>query len=60
MKSPRPKRVENYTNAALISLGVNLFWVLIALWATIGFWAVVLTGLVLNHLMTRVLARRQP
>ncbi len=59
MNSPRPKRVEDYTNAALVSLGVNLLWIFMAIWAIVGFWAVVLAGLVLNRLITWLQARRE-
>lgn len=46
------RRVENYTNAALIMGLVNLLWVLTAIWVNWGLMALILTTLLLNHLIT--------
>lgn len=51
-------RAPDYTNAALIMLGVNLTWVLIAIWAIWGFIAAMSLGAVLNHGISRIASRR--
>lgn len=53
-----PKRVEDYTTASLVLLFVNLLWIFCVIWAWLGFAAVILTGWVLNHLITRLEAYR--
>ena len=52
-------RVENYTNTCLIMWGVNLFWILVAIWVLWGLPAVLITGLALNTLITRLERRVQ-
>lgn len=49
-----PKRVEDYTTANLILIFVNLFWIFGVIWAHFGLAAVILTGWVLNHGITRL------
>lgn len=56
---PPPKRAPDYTGAALAMALVNLLWIFMLLWATMGFWVVVLAGLALNHAITRLAQRRQ-
>jgi hypothetical protein len=58
MRDSHPKRVENYTNASLIMLLVNLLWIFGVIWASFGLLAVLVTGWVLNHLITRLAAYR--
>jgi hypothetical protein len=58
MEQRYPKRVENYTTASLIMLFVNLLWIFALIWASFGFLAVLVTGWVLNHLITRLAAYR--
>jgi hypothetical protein len=58
MEQRYPKRVENYTNASLIMLLVNLLWIFALIWVSFGFLAVLFTGWVLNHLITRLAAYR--
>ena len=55
--SPPPGRAPDYTNAALTMGLANLVWIFMALWATFGFWAVLLAGLALNALIDRLEAR---
>ena len=52
-------RVENYTNTCLVLWLVNLLWILFAIWVIWGLPAVMITGLVLNHLVTRLERRRK-
>lgn len=47
-------RVENYTNTCLVLWGVNLFWMLVVIWTLWGLPAVMITGLVLNSLVTQL------
>lgn len=44
----------DYTNAALVMLGVNLLWIFFAIWATTGLLPVLLVAAFLNHLITRL------
>lgn len=44
-------KAPDYTNAALIMGLVNLLWIFIALWAAVGFWAVLVSGWGLNRLI---------
>lgn len=41
----------NYTNAALVMGAVNLVWVFLVIWATLGFVAVLATGYALDRLI---------
>lgn len=54
MRNQHPKRVEDYTNANLILIFVNLLWIFGVIWAQFGIFAVILTGWILNHLITRL------
>lgn len=48
----------DYTNAALTMLGVNLLWVFFAIWAVWGLIPVLIAGWGINHLISRLQARR--
>lgn len=54
MDNNHRKRVEDYTVPTLVLLGVNLLWIFLVIWACLGFAAVLLTGWLLNHLITRL------
>ena len=43
----------NYTNAALVMGAVNLIWIFMVIWATLGFLAVLVTGFVLDRIILR-------
>lgn len=49
----------NYTTPALVMMGVNLAWILIALWAAFGLLAALLLALVVNHAITLLAHRRR-
>ncbi|GHF67721.1 hypothetical protein [Seohaeicola zhoushanensis] len=49
----------NYTTAALVMLGVNFAWVFFALWAAAGLIPVLLLAAGINHLISRLAARRR-
>ena len=44
----------DYTNAALVMLGINLLWIFFAIWATLGMLPVLLIAALLNQLITRL------
>ena len=44
----------NYTKACIVMFGVNITWVLVAIWAIWGLIAAILLGLGVNHLIDRV------
>lgn len=55
MRDTEPrKRAPDYTNAALAMGLMNLIWVLMVIWAWFGFGAVILAGVGLNMLITRL------
>ncbi|WP_147106621.1 hypothetical protein [Tateyamaria sp. syn59] len=43
----------NYTKACIVMFGVNLTWILVAIWAIWGLIAAMLLGIGLNHLIER-------
>ncbi|WP_299350719.1 histidinol phosphate aminotransferase [uncultured Shimia sp.] len=53
------RRVENYTNAALVMGLVNLLWILTLIWAIWGLAAVLLISIALNHAITLLERRTQ-
>lgn len=57
MDDHRIGRAPDYTNAALIMLGVNLTWVFVLIWALWGMLASILLAVVLNHGITRLAQR---
>ncbi|WP_068115529.1 hypothetical protein [Tropicimonas marinistellae] len=58
MKRHSMGRAPDYTTAALVSAGINLFCLLLALRLILGWGAVLLTAAGLNHLIARLAARR--
>ena len=54
MNGNHPQRVEDYTAASLVLLFVNLLWIFGVIWAQFGLLAVMLCGLALNHLISRL------
>ncbi len=54
MQNRHPQKVEDYTNANLVLILVNLFWVFGVVWSTWGIGPVVILGLVLNHMINRL------
>ena len=47
-------KAPNYTNACIVRFGVNITWILVAIWAIWGLIAAGLLALGVNHLMGRV------
>ena len=61
MRDTHPGRVEDYTNANLVLILVNLLWILVWSWSIRGIGAVVLLAIALNHgiaLIARARTRR--
>jgi len=58
MRRGNMKEAPNYTNAALVMGAVNLLWVFMVIWATLGFLAVLVTGFVLDKLILWCARRR--
>jgi hypothetical protein len=54
MRDRHPKQVEDYTAANLILIFVNVLWIFGVVWSTWGIGAVVILGLILNHLIGRL------
>ncbi|MEL6809246.1 MAG: hypothetical protein AAFO97_15840 [Pseudomonadota bacterium] len=47
-------RAPNYTNACIAMFGINITWVLVAIWAIWGLVAAILLAVGVNHLMERI------
>ena len=58
MNNQKIGSAPDFTNAALIMLGVNMMWVFVAIWALYGFVPVLILAALLHHLITRFAARR--
>lgn len=56
----RPSSAPDYTTAALIMLGVNLFWIFCAVWSLLGLFAVVVLAVTLNFGIDRLADMRAP
>jgi hypothetical protein len=54
----RPRAAPNYTQACLVMFGVNLTWVLVAIWALWGLLAAALVGWLVNRLIDKIGAAR--
>jgi uncharacterized membrane protein len=52
MQSRQPRPVEDYTNANLILVFVNLLWIFVAMWSAWGLLPVLLLALGLNQGIT--------
>jgi len=44
----------NYTNACIVMFGVNITWVLVAIWAIWGLIVAMLLALCVHHLIDRI------
>ena len=58
MENHHRKRVEDYTNANLVLILVNLLWIFGVVWAHVGIGGVLILGAVLNHMIARLEASR--
>jgi hypothetical protein len=47
-------RAPNYTSACIVMFGVNIAWLLVAIWAVWGLIAAVFLGIGVNHLIERL------
>jgi predicted PurR-regulated permease PerM len=54
MRDETRQPAPNYINACIVMFGVNLTWILLAVWALWGFLVALILGVALNHLMTRL------
>ncbi|MEP2919983.1 MAG: hypothetical protein ABJP06_04590 [Sulfitobacter sp.] len=53
-----PGSAPNFTKACIVMFGVNIVWILIALWAFWGLIAAAATGWGINRLFTWIEGRR--
>ena len=56
MNDPEFRSAPNLTNACVVMFGVNLSWVLFAIWSIWGLMIAILVSLFINHAMTRLQA----
>ena len=42
------KSAPNYVTANIVMFGVNLTWIFFALWASVGFWGVLVAGALIH------------
>ena len=54
MDAHKQGTAPNYTNACIVMFGVNITWILVAIWAIWGLIAAMLLALGVHHLMDRV------
>ncbi|SLN55090.1 hypothetical protein TRL7639_02932 [Falsiruegeria litorea R37] len=54
MQDKPPGRAPDYTTAALTMLGVNLMWILCAIWAFFGFGVALILAALLNAGIARL------
>lgn len=53
MHDSDPQTPVSYRTANLTLVFVNLFWLLLVVWSTLGIGAVMIAGAIGNHLITR-------
>ena len=56
MSDDHPKSAPNYTTACIVMFGVNITWILVAIWAIWGLIAAFLLAIGVNHLLDRTRA----
>jgi hypothetical protein len=56
MRDDHPSPAPDYRQACVVLFGVNITWILLAVWAIWGLVIVLMLALGLNHLMTRMQA----
>lgn len=60
MRNNHPQPVEDYMTANMILLFVNLLWIFVAIWSAWGLLPILVIGVALNHMITRLeLYRRE-
>ncbi len=59
MRNDVPNSVPNYTQACIVMFGVNILWILVAIWVNWGFVTAIIFSLWVNHIMTRLALRAQ-
>jgi hypothetical protein len=59
MRNDFPNSVPNYTQACVVMFGVNLCWILFAIWAVWGLLFAILFSAFLSHFMTRLALRAE-
>lgn len=59
MRHGRITSAPDYTTPALVMLGLNMMWVFIALWATLGLVPVLLLAAAMNRAITWLAQRRR-
>lgn len=57
MRDDFPGRVPDYTSACIVMFGVNVTWILVAIWAIWGLIAAILLGAGVNRVISWVDAR---
>ena len=58
MDNRHPGTVPDYTTANLVLVFLNLLWVFGVIWSNWGLMPVIVLGVILNHLITRLEALR--
>ncbi len=54
MRDDYPGRAPDFTNACIVMFGVNLTWVLVAIWAIWGLIAAICLSWGVNRLISRI------
>ncbi|NNE53159.1 MAG: hypothetical protein HKN30_12260 [Sulfitobacter sp.] len=59
MRDPNDRpAAPNYTQACIVMFGVNVAWILVAIWAIWGFLAAAFLGWLVNGLINRIESAR--
>ncbi|MEP3638022.1 MAG: hypothetical protein ABJN14_12255 [Paracoccaceae bacterium] len=54
MRDEYPREAPNLTNACIVMFGVNVAWILVAIWAIWGLIAAAFMGLSINRLISHM------
>lgn len=54
MERRQPNRVEDYTNANLVLIFVNMLWIFGVIWAKFGLVPVILLGWLMNQMINKL------
>ncbi len=56
MNDPEFRSAPDFTTACVVMFGVNLSWILFAIWSIWGLVVAILVSVMINHAMTRIQA----
>ncbi len=60
MRDGKVTAAPDYTNAAIVMIGVNLFWIFFVIWVISGLVPVLVLAALINHGIDRISRRTGP